>query len=425
MLIEIFKRKPQEKTIIALDIGTETIKAILFIVEERHNMSGEIIGKRGIIKGVGKVHQRLGDMQNNTIADIASVVRNSKEAIRMASHEAGIQPQQLVMGIAGEFVKGATSSMTYKREEPNSKINVSELRNIVHKLQWRAFADVRRELSEETGYPEIDVKLINSTIVDVRIDGYKVTNPLGFQGKEVKMSIFNSFAPLVHYEAIQNIADDLGLELLSIISEPFALSCCLDFEEGDSSAIFIDIGGGVTDIAVVENGSVAGTKMFGIGGRTFTKRLSMELNISLVEAEQLKHAYTADKLEQKSRKIISSIINDDIEVWLEGIVLALSEFKQIKTLPSKILLSGGGSYLPEIKTTLNTRKWYKKLPFSRTPQASYLTPKDLRNIIDETKKIRGREDIIPLALVNAGIDLAGEENVVQKVLRKVIGIMKV
>jgi hypothetical protein len=81
--------------------------------------------------------------------------------------------------------------------------------------------------------------------------------------------------------------------------------------------------------------------------------------------------------------------------------------------------------LPEIKTTLNTRKWYKKLPFSRTPQASYLTPKDLRNIVDETKKIRGREDIIPLALVNAGIDLAGEENVVQKVLRKVIGIMKV
>lgn len=165
--------------------------------------------------------------------------------------------------------------------------------------------------------------------------------------------------------------------------------------------------------------------MFGIGGRTFTKRLSIELNISFAEAEKLKHAYTSDKLEQKSKKIINDIIKDDMEVWLEGIVLSLSEFKQIKTLPSKILLSGGGTYLSEIKATLNTEKWYKKLPFSRTPQASYLTPKLLRNLIDETKRIREREDIIPLALVNAGIELTGEETVVQKVLRKVIGIMQV
>lgn len=425
MILKFFKRKPQEKAIVALDIGTESVKAILFTVEEKQSMSGEVIGKRGIIKGVGKVHQRLGDMQNNSITDIGRVVWNAKEAIRMASVEAEMQPQQLVMGIAGEFVKGATSTMTHKREDADSKINVSEFRNIVHKLQWRAFAEVRKQLSEETGYPEIDVKLINSSIVGMRIDGYKVTNPLGFQGKEIEMSIFNSFAPLVHYEVLQNIADDLELELLSIISEPFALSRCLDIEDGDLSSVFIDIGGGVTDIAVVKGGSIMGTKMFGIGGRTFTKRLSVELNISFEEAEKLKHAYTSDKLEQKSKKIISNIINEDMEIWLEGVVLALSDFQQIDTLPSKILLSGGGTYLPEIKTTLNTRKWYKKLQFSRTPQASYLSPKNLKNIIDETKKLREREDIIPLALVNAGIEVAGEETVVQKVLRKVIGIMKV
>lgn len=388
-------------------------------------MSGEVIGKRGIIKGVGRVHQRLGDLQNNSIADIASVIRNAKEAIRIATDEAGIQPAQLIMGIAGEFIKGATSTLTHKREDSEAKINVTELRNIVHKLQWKAFGEVRKELSEETGFPEIDVKLINSSIIDVRTDGYKVVNPLGFQGNEIQMSIFNSFAPLIHYEALQSIADELGLELLSIASEPFALSRCLDFEEGNDSAIFIDVGGGITDIAVVENRSVVGTKMFGIGGRTFTKRLSVELNISYTEAERLKYAYTADKLEPKSRKIIEKIIAEDIEIWLEGVVLSISEFKQIKSLPSKIFLSGGGTYLQEFKNTLNTRKWHKKLPFAQSPQASYLMPKNLRNIIDETKKIKGREDIIPLSLVNMGIELAGDENVVQKVLRKVIGIMKV
>ena len=116
---------------------------------------------------------------------------------------------------------------------------------------------------------------MNTAIVDVRIDGYKVTNPLGFQGKKVQMSIFNSFAPLVHFSALQNIAEELDIDLLSIVSEPYAVARCLDFEDGNVSAIFIDIGGGTTDIAVVENGAVIGSKMFALGVRTFTKRLAV------------------------------------------------------------------------------------------------------------------------------------------------------
>ena len=425
-MFNFLRRKPKEQAILALDIGTEIVKAAVFTVEEKTSVSGEVIGKRAAIRGLGKIRQRLGDIQNGVVTDIASVVHNCQEAIRIASHEAELKPEQMVMGIAGEFVKGATSNISYKREEHDAKINLSELRNIVHKLQWRAFAEVRKQLSEETGYPEIDVKLVNTAIVDVRIDGYKVTNPLGFQGKEVKMSIFNSFAPLVHFSALQNIADELGLDLLSILSEPYALARCLDFEDGGSmSAIFMDVGGGTTDIAVVSNGSVIGTKMFAIGGRTFTKRIAVELNISFQEAEKLKLAYTADKLEQKSKKIISNIIQNDTEIWLEGVILALSEFKDLEVLPSRILLCGGGTHLPEIKDALNNEKWYKKLHFARAPQAGFIHPNDLNNIIDETKKIKDQQDITPMALVNVGIDLAGEETVIQKALRKVIGIMKV
>jgi len=433
-----FNRKPQEKVFVALDIGTENAKALVFTLEEKQSLAGEVIGRRAVIHGVGKVALRPGDITTNSITDIARVIRASKEAIRLASEEAGLQPQELILGIAGEFVKGATSTLTYKREDPQTKINITELRNIVHKLQWRAFADVRKNLSDEMGYPEIDIKLIGSHVVDVRIDQYKVSNPLGFQGREVTLSLFNAFAPLSHYEALQSIAEELDLELLAFVSEPFALSRCLVSEEG-ISAIYIDVGGASTDIAVVMNGNLVGTRTFGIGGRTFTKRLSIELNISFDEAERLKLAYTADTLEQKSKKIISDVVADDIEVWVEGIILALSEFsspqselvltagssEKIDVLPSKILLCGAGTYLPEFKNTLNTTKWYKKLPFLRMPQATYMTPKDLVSVVDETKKLKDREDMVPLALVNEGLALTSDETMIQKVLRKVIGIMKV
>ncbi len=422
MFLNFFNRKPKEQAFVALDIGTEIVKAAVFTIEEKHSASGETIGKRAVIKGIGKVHQKAGE---GVLMDMDSVIQNSREAIALAAREAQMKPEKLLLGVAGEFVKGSTSTLTYTREEHEAKINLSELRNIVHKLEWRAFAEARKKLSEETGYSEIDIKLINTAIVDVRIDGYKVTNPLGFQGKEVQMSIFNSFAPVTHHSALHNIADELEVELLSIVSEPFALSRSMEGEEGNLSAIFIDVGGSVTDIALVNNGCVTGSKMFALGGRTFTKRLAVELNISIAEAEKLKLSYSEDKLEQKSRKIISDIIENDMEVWLEGVQLALSEFREIEVLPSRILLCGGGAHLPEIKNALNNEKWHKKLHFARAPQAQFIRPSDISTVIDETKKIKDHQDITLMALVSAGIELSSEESVMQKTLQKVIGIMKV
>jgi cell division protein FtsA len=81
----------------------------------------------------------------------------------------------------------------------------------------------------------------------------------------------------------------------------------------DFSAIFIDIGGGTTDIAVVRNGGLEGTKMFGLGGRAFTKRLAQELNIGFEEAEMLKIKYAEGKLgfdvSAKIEKILSASRN--------------------------------------------------------------------------------------------------------------------
>ena len=50
-------------------------------------------------------------------------------------------------------------------------------------MQWKAFeARARSDLACETGFNEIDVKLVHAAIVDTRIDGYKVSNPIVFPG---------------------------------------------------------------------------------------------------------------------------------------------------------------------------------------------------------------------------------------------------
>lgn len=418
-MLHFFKkreRKNREVFVLALDIGTDMVKALICA----HN------NNQATVIGVGRKKQKLGDMQSGIVTDIASVIDNCQEAIRDAEKMSGVRADQMIMGIAGELVKGATSVSNYTRLNPDAKIDVDELKTIIHKLQWKAFDQVRTQLSYETGYSEIDVKLVHAAITDVRIDGYKVTNPIGFQGKEVTIGIFNAFAPLVHYGALQTIAAELGSDLLAITAEPYAVARCMSYEDGGNfSAIFIDIGGGTTDIAIVRDGSVDGTKMFTLGGRTFTKRLAQTLNVSFQEAEEIKIAYATDQLEKQSHKIVQEAMRSDCEVWIAGVQLTLSEFYDIDMLPSRILLCGGGSSLPEIKQVLETREWSKSLPFARKPQIDFLEPKHVSNLQDETKQLKAPQDITPLALANLSLELSGEERILSKILRKVVRLMQV
>lgn len=394
----------------ALDIGTEFVKALVFKIGE---------GGKAHVVGVGRQRQRLGDMQGGTVTDIGGVVENCAKALDKAEEMAGQIAGSCIIGIAGELVKGTTTTVHYERLKPTLKIDYNELKNIVNKIQARVFDEARKQLAWETGHEEIDVKLVNASVVDVKIDGYRVTNPIGFQGKEVTVGVYNAFAPMVHLGALQTVAADLELDLITVAAEPYAVARSMGVgEAGEFNAIFIDIGGGTTDIAVVSNGGLEGTKMFAIGGRSFTKRLASTLNVPFARAEEIKIAYSADQLKEKSKKIVRDAIYSDANVWRSGIELALSEFSNLDLMPSRILLCGGGSALPEIKEVLTESDWYKELPFAKKPEVHFIKPKDVVNIVDETGEIKDQQDITPMGLANLVVEM-GEEGVLPGLMRKI------
>ena len=67
-------------------------------------------------------------------------------------------------------------------------------------------------------------RLVNSALVGIEIDGYKVTNPIGFQGRDVVVQLYTAFAPLVHIGALERTAHELDLDLLAVAAEPFAVA---------------------------------------------------------------------------------------------------------------------------------------------------------------------------------------------------------
>ena len=419
MKIPGFKQKKKSgQYLVSLDIGTEYAKALIGQVKDHTDKAGKTYQVVEVL-GVGRQRQRLTDMAGGAVTDIAGVVENCDAALQRAEEMAQVVAKDAVLGIAGELVKGGTTSVSYRRTKPEVKIDQAELMEIIERIQKQAFNDVKKQLSWETGKSELEVKLVNAAIVDVHIDGYRVTNPVGFQGRDVTIQIFNAFAPMVHLGALQTVAADLDLNLINIAAEPFAVAKSVGADDStEFSAVFIDIGGGTSDIAVVNNGGIEGTQMFAIGGRSFTKRLSISLGLNFDRAEDIKLDHSAGKLNKKQEAAVTEALSSDVETWLSGVELALGEFENLEHLPNRILLCGGGSALPEIKQALTHTDWYKSLPFTRKPSIDFVMPKQVSRVVDMTGQLNSPQDITPMGLANLGLDIVGTSSIGENMLQR-------
>jgi cell division protein FtsA len=400
----------------ALDIGTEFAKALVFEIDENGH---------GTVRGVGRKRQGLSHMQSGTVADIAAVVDNCAVALQEAEEMAGFRPSQVVIGIAGELVKGFTTTHSEERKKPDAPITEAELQKLIDLVQRQALREAERSITWETGLPNVDVRLVHAAIVGASIDGYALTNPIGFQGRHVKIGIFNAFAPLVHLGALQSVASQLDLELLEVVAEPYAVARVLGSDQvHQAGALFVDVGGGTTDVALVRAGGIEGTRMFALGGRAFTKSIADRLDLPFPRAEAAKVDY-ARGLAVERKAEIAEIIADDVEVWAAGVELVMEELGGGDLLPGRIYICGGGSRLPEIRAALAEERFWKRLSFARPPEVIIMAPDQIETITDATDLLVDQQDVTPLGLAYQAIELQTTEDPLDAALRRVLRAMKV
>ena len=418
-LKEMLKKKSTDgrELLASIDIGTEYVKALI----------AEIKGDKIEVIGVGRKQQNLGDMHSGAIADIAGVVQNCEAALTDAEDQAGVQAKRAVIGMAGELVKGVTNTIRYRRPRPDKPLDEAEMEFIIQKVQERAQGRAQEQIALETGNQDVEVKLVNSALVSIHIDGYKVSSPIGFQGRDVAVQIYTAFAPMVHIGALEKVADELALDLIAVAAEPFAVGRSVLGADTNSNftAILVDVGGGTTDIAVVNDGGVEGTKMFGIGGRSFTRTIASDMDISYTDAEKLKVNIEHESIKPGVKKKLEAAIDKTLEVWLSGVELALSEFDSVDHLPNRILLCGGGSSLKRLVEALSTQEWYADLPFTKRPSVQLIRPSEVVGITDKTGEISDHTMITALGLLRVGYDTIETGQVEGGLMEKVNNLLKI
>ena len=220
-------------------------------------------------------------------------------------------------------------------------------------------------------------------------------------------------------------ASQLDLELLQVVAEPYAVARVLGSNViRQAGAVFIDVGGGTTDVALVRQGGIEGTRMFALGGRAFTKSLADRLDLPFPRAEAIKVDHSRGLPVERAEEV-DRIIADDVSIWAAGVELVTEELAAGEQLPSRIYLCGGGSRLPAIREALGAQRFWKPLPFSRPPEIIVMSPDQVESIEDTTKLLVDQQDVTPLGLAYQAIELQSEEDPLDVALRRVLRAMKV
>lgn len=385
------------KNYIILDIGTEFVKVAVARVTEDNKVE---------IAGYDRTPQKSQAMKGAMVADIEEVVNTVDLAIGNAINKAEEiskgqfdLPTSVVIGIAGELIKGVTIEVNYEREDPEYNIDQAEIDDVLAQIKSQAFEEAKMEIAEDIGISVENILEINTDLNSTLIDGVRVNNPIGFTGEVVTYRIYSTFSPKIHIDALLEIVNRLNLDLVSMVVDPYAIAIgAKNAHEENFSGIFVDVGGGTTDIALVENGSIIGTNMFAFGGRVFTKRIGFEENLDYIAAENLKLDYSDKKTSKTKTSEVKAMVSKDIPIWLDGVSLSIAEFEDVDIYPSRIYICGGGAMLPDILEGMLEYPWLKTLPFNKFPKVTFLFPNQISDVVDLTRMVSDPRDVTPMAL---------------------------
>jgi cell division ATPase FtsA len=371
--------KPKEEFFLAIDIGTDAVKCIIF------NKNSEKI----IVLGAGlEYFDRYGAFNGRYEAEM--IEKAIKEAIGRAYYRVSFSTAEksikqkalnkknwnILISPPPNVFKARIISQSVNRENHKGKISFLEEGKIQKGVLEAIEEEISHKFADEFGILPRDISWIFHNIIDVKIDGYSVKSLKGHEGKEIGFKIFTSFIPSYYSESIKNIISSLGFGNFKIVHLAKNIGELLK----DESAVVLDAGGEVTQIFGIRNGELQDIKEFKGGGRFFIKDLSETLGLSEESSRVMAENYSNKRIER-----LKEIFSEERNEWYNNF---RKKFDSMGLNYSNILLLGGGSLFPEIKEILT----------ESSLKAEYVVLKDLTNI-EDTIKILDNPQWIPSLLI--------------------------
>ena len=337
----------KERYLVGLDVGTSKVTAVVSEISD---------GALPEIVGLGVAESR--GIRRGVVVNLEAAVEAIKKAIGDAELMAGIEIDDVHLGLSGPHIKGFNSRGVIAVAGKNREITREDVRRSI---------DAAKAVSLPTGREILHV-LPQDFVVDDQ-DG--IGAPVGMTGVRLEVNVHIITGSQTSTQNIVACVNRAGANVVDTVVEQLAAAeAVLTEDEKELGVALVDIGGGTTDIAIYERGSLWHTAVIGLGGDHFTNDIAVGLRTPVPDAEKLKRRCGCalssmvgadDTMEVASvggrkprvmaRRILSEVLQPRAEEIFHMVWDEIRRAGYEKSLNSGIVLTGGGAILdgmPEI-----------------------------------------------------------------------------
>jgi cell division protein FtsA len=260
--------RTEDKYIVALDIGTSKVCALV----------GEI-SDRGQVEIIGKGTSPMKGTRRGNIINLDQAIEAVKKAVDEAEVMAGLQIESVYVGVAGDHIRSV-----------NSRGVVSVMGK--HKEIGREDIDRVIEASKSIAIPP-DLELLHVIPREFIVDGQDgIHDPQGMTAARLESNVHIVTGARTHNQNVLTCVNKAGIAVQELVLEQLAAAeAVLTQDEREMGVLLMDIGGGTTDYAVFLEGNVIHTNVLPVGAGHFTSDISVVLRTPMEDAERIKKRY--------------------------------------------------------------------------------------------------------------------------------------
>lgn len=378
------------KKIILIDVWTYKVKTAL-CEYKNHEIT---------VVSYAEKRQENSDIIWSEIANIEWVSDTIEKTLDRLLKDSKLNPNDIIINIPTSTIISSWKTLNYTRENFDENITIEELDYIIAKAEKEALDEAKIEIQNKTGYSEVDMKLITSSITDINIDGFRVTNPIWFTWKNINLSVLNIFIPASRYNIINTIGSFLWKNILSIIPLEFSLPKILSWSDyAYDDVIFVDVWNTKSSLIIQKNWVIIWFDKINLWINDLIKSIKEKTWETTIEI--IKNIQKEDKYQKEKKEFL--------EVFEEWFIITLKEILKSNLVPYKILLSGwwDNNFLREhiLKINLSKHTLHSIKPFSFI---NIDFEKDIK--INWDKKVFDKTNIWLLSMIIASKEIVQYKN---------------
>jgi len=255
----------KERYVVGLDVGTSKVAAIV----------GEMMDDRTLeIIGLGAADSK--GIRRGAVVNLEAAVESVKRAIEEAELMAGIEIDSVHLTLSGPHIKGFNSRGVIAVAGKNREVTRDDVRRAI---------EAARAVSLPAGREILHV-LPQDFVVDEQ-DG--IGAPVGMIGARLEVNVHIVTGAVAATQNLVACVNRAGVSVAdTVVSQLAAGESVITSDERDQGVALLDIGGGTTDLAIFERGSLWHTAVLGLGGDHFTNDIAVGLRMPIPDAEKVK-----------------------------------------------------------------------------------------------------------------------------------------